>query len=65
MIEQHVLSRLQKFIREAMNEGADHISMGGAKNFDEYQRMVGRIEGMALVERELIDLEQKLIGKEE
>jgi len=27
--------------------------------------MVGRIEGMALVERELIDLEQKLIGEEE
>ena len=41
-----------------MNEGADHLATGGAKDFPEYQRMVGRIDGIALAERELLDLVQ-------
>jgi len=58
--EDHILTRLQKFMREQMNDGADHLSSGGAKDFNEYGRMVGRIEGIAMVERELLDLFNKL-----
>ena len=47
---------LLKRIREMLNEGADHLALGGAKNFEDYQRVVGRIEGLSLVERELLDL---------
>ena len=47
---------LQKRLREFMNEGADHLATGGAKDYAEYQRMVGRIDGIALAERELLDL---------
>ena len=56
----HILTRLQKYIREQMNEGADHLAAGGAKDFHEYSRMVGRIEGIAMVEREMLELFNKL-----
>tara|TARA_R110001592_G_scaffold42518_2_gene138034 strand:- start:4071 stop:4217 length:147 start_codon:yes stop_codon:yes gene_type:complete len=39
-----------------MNETADAIATGSAHSFDEYQKMVGIIEGLALAERELLDL---------
>ena len=42
-----------------MNERADDLAMGGAKSFDEYQRMVGVIEGLATAEREMLDLMEK------
>ena len=58
-MEAHDLAALlQKRLREYMNEGADHLATGGAKAFAEYQRMVGRIDGIALAERELLDLVQ-------
>lgn len=58
-MEAHDLAALlQKRLREYMNEGADHLATGGAKDFAEYQRMVGRIDGIALAERELLDLVQ-------
>ena len=47
---------LQKRLREYLNEGADHLATGGAKDYSEYQRMVGRIDGIALAERQLLDL---------
>ena len=58
-MEAHDLAALlQKRLREYMNEGAAHLATGGAKDFAEYQRMVGRIDGIALAERELLDLVQ-------
>ena len=39
-----------------MNEMADIISGGGAQSFEEYKKMVGGIEGLAIAERELLDL---------
>tara|TARA_R110000823_G_scaffold315056_1_gene445483 strand:- start:50 stop:241 length:192 start_codon:yes stop_codon:yes gene_type:complete len=57
---ENFLHSLRKTIREHMNEGADHLSTGGAKNFEDYQRLVGRIEGLAIVEREILDLDAKL-----
>ena len=47
---------LLKKIREMLNEGADHLALGGAKSFEDYHRVVGRIEGLSLVEREILDL---------
>ena len=56
----NALYTLRKSIREHMNEGADHLSTGGAKNFEDYQRLVGRIEGLAIVEREILDLDEAI-----
>ena len=59
MIEASDLAALlQKRLRDFMNEGADHLATGGAKDYAEYQRLVGRIDGIALAERELLDLVQ-------
>ena len=46
----------QKNLRTAMNEKVDFLATGGAKDFGEYSKIVGVIEGLALAERELIDL---------
>ena len=58
------LALLQKRIRELMNTTTDVVAGGGAKNFPEYTKMTGVIEGFALAERELLDLDIKLDGED-
>ena len=55
-----VLFLLKKKIRIQMNELADHLAMGSAQNMEEYRKVCGTIEGLAWVEREVIDIETKL-----
>ena len=40
-------------LRNQMNEYADHISGGACKDYSEYSKCVGIIEGLAIAEREL------------
>ena len=56
-----VLSLLRKKIRQQMNDLADHLAVGSAKDIEEYRKITGMIEGLAWSEREIIDLEEKLI----
>jgi hypothetical protein len=51
-----VLVLLQAKLRTLMNERADHIATGGAADFAEYRELVGIVKGLALAERELLDL---------
>ena len=60
MTEQPLFEVFQKNIRERMNDLADAIATGSAQSFEEYQKMVGVIEGLALAERELLDLVEAL-----
>jgi hypothetical protein len=39
-----------------MNELTDNVALGGAQSFEEYNRLVGQIEGLAIAERELLSL---------
>ena len=55
-----VFSLLRKKLRKQMNEIADLLSIGSAKNMEEYRKMCGIIEGLAWAEREVIDLEDRL-----
>ena len=55
-----VLSLLKKKIRIQMNELADHLAMGSAKDMEEYRKVCGTIEGLAWTEREIIDLDEKM-----
>ena len=55
-----VLVLLKRKIRVQMNEIADALSVGSAKNMEEYRKMCGIIEGLAWTEREIIDIEDKL-----
>ncbi len=56
---------LRKTIRRFMNEITDNIALGSAKSFEEYNRMVGQIEGLAIAERELLSLQQNLEQSED
>jgi|TARA_R110000751_G_scaffold55990_2_gene119862 hypothetical protein len=56
MNESDILTRLQKKLREVMNDTADHISADGCKTLEEYKKCCGIIEGLALAERELLDM---------
>ena len=44
-----------------MNEHADHLASGAGKDYNEYQKMTGIIEGLALAERELLDYVEKVL----
>ena len=59
MLDQSLFSSYRKILRDLMNERADDLAMGGASSYDEYQKMVGVIEGLAISERELLDLLEK------
>ena len=34
--------------------------VGGCQNHEEYTRLVGKVEALALIERDILDLEKKL-----
>jgi len=55
-----VLLLLKKKLRDQMNELADHLAVGSAKDMEEYRKVCGIIEGLAWAEREIIDIEDKL-----
>jgi len=50
---------LKKRFRDIMNQHADHVSTGACKDYSDYQKMTGVIEGLALAEREVLDWVQK------
>jgi hypothetical protein len=50
------LDIIQKKIRERMNDIADALATGSCQSLEEYKRMCGVIEGLAYVERDVIDL---------
>jgi hypothetical protein len=53
--EQSLSEFLKIRLRDIMNEHADHISTGSVKDYPEYKKLCGVIEGLALAEREMLD----------
>jgi|TARA_R110000796_G_scaffold199036_1_gene315299 hypothetical protein len=51
-----IISILRKSIDDHKKQGEEHLSVGGAKNFEDYQRLVGRIEGLRIIDLEISDL---------
>ena len=51
---------LRDKIRTDMNNYADDLAGGACRNFEEYQKLCGIISGLALAERYLLDLQQKV-----
>ena len=60
LIPDNTLVYLRVQLRRMMNETSDHLSAGACKDFAEYARCCGVVEGVALAERELLDLEERL-----
>tara|TARA_Y100001949_G_C15734874_1_gene221067 strand:+ start:298 stop:444 length:147 start_codon:yes stop_codon:yes gene_type:complete len=48
-----------------MNERADDISTGSAQDYADYRYRVGVIEGLALAEREFLDIMERIERTEE
>lgn len=59
--ETHELELLRKRVRRRMNDYADDMIGGAAKDFAEYRYMVGVQVGLAMAERDLLDLDDELI----
>lgn len=47
-------------IRKDMNNYTDDMANGVCRSFDEYQKLCGVIQGLALAERHLLDLAKHL-----
>ena len=59
------LDRLRRRLRDLMNDYADTVAGGSAKDFAEYKKLCGVIEGLALAERELLDIRDKVVNDED
>ncbi len=59
MSENNLFEHMRKPLREKMNELSDHMSGGGCKSFEEYAKCCGIIEGLAIAEREILDLKAR------
>ena len=51
---------LREKLRIDMNNYADDCAGGACRNFDEYQKLCGTIQGLAIAERHLLDLAKKV-----
>ena len=56
---------LREKLRTDMNNYADDCAGGACRTFDEYQKLCGIIQGLALAERYLLDLAQKVEESDE
>ena len=56
---------LREQVRKDMNNYADDLAGGGCRSFDEYQKLCGVIQGLAIAERYLIDLAAKVENSDE
>lgn len=54
------LEVLRKKLRDRLNDLADVVAGGGASDWAEYRHIVGQITGLAVAERDLLDLMEKM-----
>ena len=57
---QNFVEVLRKKIREDLNNYADDIAGGACQNFEQYQKLCGVIQGLAIAESYLLDLAKKV-----
>jgi hypothetical protein len=51
---------LREQIRTDMNNYTDDLANGVCQSYDQYQKLCGVIQGLAIAERYLLDLAQKV-----
>ena len=51
---------LREKIRDDMNNYADDLAGGICRSFDDYQKLCGTIQGLAIAERHLLDLAKEV-----
>jgi hypothetical protein len=50
-----------KKVQEEVDVVSDHLSSGRPNNFEEYQRLVGKIEGLSIARELLQEAEKRFI----
>lgn len=48
---------IKQKIREKLNQLADDLALGSAQDYSQYKYLTGMVAGLAIVEREILDLE--------
>ena len=61
MRNETIYTPILKKIKEEKEAVTIHMANGRPKYFEEYQRLVGRIEGLNFLEDEILGLEKKFI----
>ena len=56
---------LREQIRTDMNNYADDLAGGSCRTFEEYQKLCGVIQGLAMAERYILDLAKKVEDADE
>jgi hypothetical protein len=56
---------LREQIRTDMNNYADDLAGGSCRTFEEYQKLCGVIQGLAMAERYVLDLAKKVEDADE
>ena len=60
MQAEQVLEFLRSELWKYMIEYVDNVATGSCQDFAEYKRLCGVIEGLALAEREILDIKDRL-----
>ena len=55
-----LIEKFRSRLRGLMNDRADNVATGSCTDFDEYKHQTGVIEGLALAEREFLDIIEEL-----
>lgn len=55
-----LIEKFRSRLRSLMNDRADNVATGSCTDFDEYKHQTGVIEGLALAEREFLDIVEEL-----
>jgi hypothetical protein len=55
-----LIEKFKSRLRGLMNDRADNVATGSCTDFDEYKHQTGVIEGLALAEREFLDIVEEL-----
>ena len=56
---------LREKLRNDMNNYTDDMAGGACRSYDDYQKLCGLISGLALAERHLLDLLEKVEKSDE
>lgn len=56
MISQTLKEHYKKELRQYMNELADVVATGGARDWENYKHITGQIAGLAYAERMFLDM---------
>lgn len=56
----NAMTTLLTIFREQRRDMTEFLAGGGCKDFDNYKHVTGKIEGLAIAERELRDISQRL-----